>query len=153
MKRFAPLIFCISTKEKLLAALTSSKPRTKDFTYGALSAPRVAPVGGGGFRVFRLKYDALIFSYSLRARWLARTPRDTETASTYGGDPRCRQRAISEVFGPSLTTGQSRQKLFFRRNTKYKRREPFQLFVKVVFVQYFRSEKKQMQFIKYGCKK
>ena len=74
-----PHIFCIST-EKLLAALTSSKPRTKNVTFCALSVPRVAPVGGGGFRVVRLKYDALIFSYSLRTCWLARTPRDVETA-------------------------------------------------------------------------
>uniref|UniRef100_A0A6B0TYH9 Putative secreted protein n=1 Tax=Ixodes ricinus TaxID=34613 RepID=A0A6B0TYH9_IXORI len=80
MKLFAPLILCISTKKKLLAALTSSKPRTKDFTYRTLSPPRVAFVGGGGFRVVRLKYDALVFSYSLRARWLARTLRDVEAA-------------------------------------------------------------------------
>ncbi|CAN8007321.1 unnamed protein product [Ixodes pacificus] len=37
------------------------------------SVPRGAPVGGGGFHVVRLKYDALIFSCSLCARWVART--------------------------------------------------------------------------------
>ncbi|CAN7983387.1 unnamed protein product [Ixodes pacificus] len=104
-------------------------------------------------QIYAKKKRKLNFKINTEKSTLNFEKRETENAEPY-------------IYIPELSstsnTSKKRHPIFYikrmvnrnlDRDTKYKCCELFQLCMKVVFVQYFRSEKKQMQFIKYGNKK